>query len=215
MVNDMHDAGQLHPDAGPIPAESNQQETSVVRTRVIPIVAGALVVGLLALLAYALFAPESLRVDAGRTVTDFGAVVYEDPRPAPSFVLSTFDGESFDLGDYIGQVVVLNFWASWCGPCIAEMPMLNRVADEFADDNVVVVGVNVWDSRDAAQRFVDELNITYLIVEDEVATSIAVEYGLTGVPETFVLNPDGEIVTFFRGEFSNAQQIRDMIALAR
>ena len=196
MVNDMHDAGQLHPDAGPIPAESKQQETSVVRTRVIPIVAGALVVGLLALLAYALFAPESLRVDAGRTVTDFGAVVYEDPRPAPSFVLGTFDGESFDLGDYIGQVVVLNFWASWCGPCIAEMPMLNRVADEFADDNVVVVGVNVWDSRDAAQRFVDELNITYLIVEDEVATSIAVEYGLTGVPETFVLNPDGEIVAF-------------------
>jgi cytochrome c biogenesis protein CcmG, thiol:disulfide interchange protein DsbE len=110
---------------------------------------------------------------------------------------------------------VLNFWASWCGPCIAEMPMLNRVAEEFADDNVVVVGVNVWDSREAAQRFVDDLNITYHVVEDEVATSIAVEYGLTGVPETFVINPDGEIVTFFRGEFSNAQQIRDMIALSR
>jgi cytochrome c biogenesis protein CcmG, thiol:disulfide interchange protein DsbE len=215
MVINMHDTGQLNPDAGPIPAENKQQETSIVRTRVIPIVAGTLVVGLLALLAYALFAPESLRVDAGRTVTDFGAVVYDDPRPAPSFVLSTFDGEPFDLSEHSGQVVVLNFWASWCGPCIAEMPMLNRVADEFVDDNVVVVGVNVWDSRDAAERFVDELNITYPIVEDEVATSIAVEYGLTGVPETFVLNSDGEIVTFFRGEFSNAQQIRDMIALAR
>jgi cytochrome c biogenesis protein CcmG, thiol:disulfide interchange protein DsbE len=215
MVNKMHDAGQLNPDAGQVPAESTNQETSVVRTRVIPIIAGTLVVGLLALLAYALFAPESLRVDAGRTVTEFGAVVYDDPRPAPSFILSTFEGDPFDLDDYSGQVVVLNFWASWCGPCIAEMPMLNRVADEFADDNVVVVGVNVWDSRDAAQRFVDELNITYLIVEDDVATSIAVEYGLTGVPETFVLNPDGEIVTFFRGEFSNAQQIRNMIALAR
>lgn len=215
MVNDMHEAGQLNLEGGSDLSQADPPETSFVRTRVIPIIAGTLVVGLLALLAYALFAPEDLRVDAGRTVTDFGAVVYDDPRPAPEFALATFAGDEFSLADHRGQVVILNFWASWCEPCIAEMPMLNRVADEFAGQDVVVVGVNVWDNRDAALGFVDDLNITYQVVEDDPSTSIAVEYGLTGVPETFVINPDGEIVTFFRGEFSNAQQIRDMIAMAR
>jgi cytochrome c biogenesis protein CcmG, thiol:disulfide interchange protein DsbE len=216
MVSDMHDAGHMTSDVSEMAPETAPSETSsVFRTRVIPIIAGSLVVGLLGLLTYALFAPESMRVDARQTVTDFGAVVYDEPRPAPDFELANFDGSTFRLSDHRGDVVVLNFWASWCGPCIAEMPMLNRTADEFADDGVVIVGVNVWDSRSAATRFVDDLNITYPIVEDDIATSIAVEYGLTGVPETFVLNAEGEIVTFFRGEFTNAQQIRDMIALSR
>lgn len=212
----MQDTGQLNSEAISMPAEPTPpQPTSVIRTRVIPAIAGTLVVGLLALLAYALFAPESLRVDAKQTVTEFGAVVYDEPRPAPEFTLAGFDGSSFSLSDYRGQVVVLNFWASWCDPCIAEMPMLNRIADEFEGDNVVIVGVNVWDTNEAARRFIDELNVTYPVIEDNASTSIAVEFGLTGVPETFVINPDGEIVTYYRGEFSNAQQIRDMIALSR
>jgi cytochrome c biogenesis protein CcmG, thiol:disulfide interchange protein DsbE len=212
MVTSMHDATQLESD---VPAAPAPVQSSVVRTRVIPIIAGVLVVGLLGLLAYALFAPESMRVDARQTVTSFGAVVYDEPRPAPQFTLANFDGSAFDLSAYEGKVVVLNFWASWCGPCISEMPMLNRIADEYAGEDVVIVGVNVWDTREAADRFVNDLNITYPVIEDDTATSIAVEYGLTGVPETFVVNPDGEIVTFFRGEFTNAQQIRDMIALAQ
>ena len=216
MVSNMQDTGQMNHEAMSVPAEPTPpQQSSMIRTRVIPAIAGTLVVGLLALLAYALFAPESLRVDAKQTVTDFGAVVYDEPKAAPQFTLAGFDGSSFNLADYRGQVVVLNFWASWCDPCIAEMPMLNRLSDEFADDNVVIVGVNVWDTRDAAQEFIDELNITYPVIEDDAATSIAVEFGLTGVPETFVINPDGEIVTYYRGEFTNAQQIRDMIALSR
>ena len=211
----MQDTGQLNSEAISVPAEPTPPTTSIIRTRVIPIIAGTLVVGLLALLAYALFAPESLRVDAKQTVTEFGAVVYDEPRPAPEFTLASFDGSSFSLSDYRGQVVVLNFWASWCDPCIAEMPMLNRIADEFQGDAVVIVGVNVWDTNEAARRFIDDLNVTYPVIEDNASTSIAVEFGLTGVPETFVINPDGEIVTYYRGEFSNAQQIRDMIALSR
>lgn len=191
-------------------------QPSVIRTRVIPIVAGLMVVGLIGLLAWALFAPESLRLDSQQSVTEFGAIVYDTPRPAPEFELMAFDGTPFRLSDQQGTVVVLNFWASWCGPCVSEMPMLNRIANEFAeDDDVKIIGVNVWDTRDAAERFVNELHVTYPVIEDNTSTSIAVEFGLTGVPETFVINGDGEIVTFFRGEFSNAQQIRDMIALAR
>lgn len=215
MVTHMHDELQNDVDVTDEREEAPAAPTSTVRTRVIPVVAGTLVVGLLALLAYALFAPESMRVDAGQSVTSFGAVVYDDPRPAPDFELTAFDGSDFKLSDYRGQVVVLNFWASWCDPCIAEMPMLNRMADEYADDDVVIVGVNLWDTRNSANQFVERLNITYPIIEDQVSTAIGVEFGVTAVPETFVVNPDGEIVTFFRGEFTNAQQIRDMIALSR
>lgn len=191
-------------------------QPSVIRTRVIPIVAGVMVVGLIGLLAWALFAPESLRVDNQQSVTGFGAIVYDNPRPAPEFELLSFDGEPFRLSEQRGKVTVLNFWASWCEPCVSEMPMLNRIADEFSDDDMVqIIGVNVWDTRSAAERFIDDLHVTYPVIEDDTSTSIAVEFGLTGVPETFVINAEGEIVTFFRGEFSNAQQIRDMIALAR
>lgn len=210
----MYDTEQPNAASTETQVETPAGPTSTVRTRVIPIIAGTLVVGLLGLLAYALFAPESMRVDAGQTVTSFGAVVYDDPKPAPDFELTAFDGTPFQLSDYRGQVVVLNFWASWCDPCIAEMPMLNRIADEFSGDDVVIVGVNIWDVRSSADQFVDRLNITYPVIDDEVST-IGVEYGVTGVPETFVINPDGEIVTYFRGEFTNAQQIRDMIALSR
>lgn len=191
-------------------------QPSVIRTRVIPVVAGVMVVGLIGLLAWALFAPESLRLDSQQSVTEFGAIVYDEPKPAPEFELLTFEGEPFRLSDHRGTVLVLNFWASWCGPCVSEMPMLNRIANEFSEeDDVKIVGVNVWDTRDAAEKFVVDLQVTYPVIEDDTSTSIAVEFGLTGVPETFVINADGEIVTFFRGEFSNAQQIRDMIALAR
>lgn len=216
MVSDMHDASQLDSESVQLRAdEVSSAGTSVIRTRVIPIFAGTLVVGLLGLLAWAMFAPESLRVDSRQTVTEFGAVVYDKPRPAPEFELANFDGSTTSLADYRGEIVVLNFWASWCDPCVAEMPMLNRVADEYAGQGVAVLGVNVWDSHDAAVKFIDDLDVTYPVVEDDSSTSIAVEYGLTGVPETFVLNADGEIVTYFRGEFTNAQQIRDMIALAQ
>src|SRR5690606_5694902 len=130
MVSNMQDTGQMNSEAISVPAEPTPpQPTSVIRTRVIPVIAGTLVVGLLALLA-----PESQRVDAKQTVTEFEAGVYDEPRQAPEFTLAGFDGSSFSLSDYRGQVVVLNFWASWCDPCIAEMPMLNRIADEFQDE---------------------------------------------------------------------------------
>src|SRR5690606_36362979 len=112
----------------------------------------------------------------------------------------------FRLSEQRGKVTVLSFWASWCEPCVSEMPILNRIADGVSDDDMVqIIGVSVWDTRSAAERFIDDLHVTYPVIEDDTSTSIAVEFGLTGVPETFVINAEGEIVTFFRGEFSNAQ----------
>lgn len=216
MVSDAHDAGQLSSDAiHPTSQPEKPDSSSVIRTRVIPIVAGSMVVALLGLLAYSLFAPASGRVDAGQTVTESGVIVYDNPEPASDFELTNFDGSTFQLSDYRGQIVVLNFWASWCIPCLKEMPMLDQAAAEFADSNVVIVGVNVWDTHDAATEFLAQVDVSYPIIEDDTSTSLGVEYGVTGVPETFVVNADGEIATYFWGEFTNTQQIRDMVALAR
>ncbi|MBA2454450.1 MAG: TlpA family protein disulfide reductase [Chloroflexia bacterium] len=216
MVIDAHDAGQMSSNAVQTAPEPEKRGTAnVIRTRVIPILAGSMVVGLLSILAYALFAPASARMDSGQTVTESGIIVYDDPKPASNFELANFDGSTFQLSDYRGQIVVLNFWASWCVPCLNEMPMLDQAAAEFAGSNVVVVGVNVWDTHDSATKFLDRVNVSYPIIEDDNSTSLAVEYGVTGVPETFVVNADGEIATYFWGEFTNTQQIRDMVALAR
>jgi DsbE subfamily thiol:disulfide oxidoreductase len=216
MVSDAHDAGQFSSDAVHPTSEPEKPDSSnVIRTRVIPIVAGSMVVALLGLLAYSLFAPASGRVDAGQTVTESGIIVYDDPKPAFDFELTTFDGSTFQLADYRGQTVVLNFWASWCEPCIKEMPMLNQAATEYADDGVVFVGVNVWDTRDSAMEFLDRVDVSYINVEDKNSTSLPVEFGVTAVPETYVVDAEGNIATSFVGEFTNTQQIRDMVALSR
>lgn len=216
MVSDTHDAGPLNPDDRPPTAPGEPSDTSnVVRTRVIPIIAGSLVVGLLALLAYSLFAPNSGRVDSGRTVTDSGVIVFDDPQTASDFELANFDGSTFQLSEHRGQIVVLNFWASWCDPCVNEMPMLDQAAREFAGTDVMVVGVNVWDTRDSASEFLDRVNVSYPIIEDNNEASLPVEFGLTAVPETYVINTEGEVATGFIGEITNTEQIREMVALAR
>lgn len=216
MVSDAHDAGQLSSDAVHTTSEPEKPDSSnVIRTWVIPIVAGSMVVALLGLLAYSLFAPASARVDSGQTVTESGIIVYDDPKPASDFELTNFDGSAFQLSDYLGQIVVLNFWASWCVPCLKEMPMLDQAAIEFGDSNVVVVGVNVWDTHDSATEFLDRVDVSYPNIEDDNATSLAVEFGVTAVPETYVVDAEGKIAASFVGAFTNTQQIRDMVALAR
>lgn len=188
---------------------------SVLRTRVIPILALTMLAALIGVLAYALFAPESARPETRGNVN--GAIVFNDSRQAFDFTLTTLDGsEEVSLADYRGQVVVVNFWASWCEPCIEEMPMLVQASNEYAGE-VVFLGVNVWDTEDEAKQFVERLGITYPVLDFETSQDgeVDVEYGVVGVPETYVVAPDGELVALFRGPFQSIQDLRDIVALAQ
>jgi len=112
---------------------------------------------------------------------------------APNFTLPQLDGPPVTLAKLRGQVVVINFWASWCTECQVEQAALDQTWQQFRDSGVVVVGVNFEDSTGAARGYVRTDGVTYPVVEDANSRT-ALAYGLRGVPETFVVNQSGRIV---------------------
>lgn len=183
------------------------------RTVVVPVVALVMVGALLGVLAYALFAPEGARLaDRGR-VNASGALVLEDGKPARDFEITTFDGDQFRLSDQRGKIVLLNFWASWCNPCRDEMPLLTTARGALADD-VVMVGVNVMDVDDDAREFLQTYRVNYPTGPDS-DDRIGIDYGVSGVPETFVVDAEGNLVAHLPGPVTSLQQLQDMVAEAR
>ncbi|HLI28824.1 MAG TPA: TlpA disulfide reductase family protein [Chloroflexota bacterium] len=160
--------------------------------------------GLLALLAWGLFraTASDASVTGALRVNWEGKVVPLRARPAPELrvVLLGADqvGGELDLAALRGQPVVVNFWASWCQPCRDEAAVLERFAAEYGPRGVAFVGVNVWDSADRARAFVDEFGLSYPNGTD-ARGSAAIDYGLTGLPETYFLDRQGQIVGKFVG----------------
>jgi cytochrome c biogenesis protein CcmG, thiol:disulfide interchange protein DsbE len=113
---------------------------------------------------------------------------------APNFSLGLFDGSTFTLSDSLqtGKPVVVNFWASWCGPCADEAPLLQASALRNSD-RFTFIGVNVQDLDSDAQTFLRKYNITYPNGSGN-AGPISVQYGMRGVPETYFIAPDGRLV---------------------
>ena len=114
-------------------------------------------------------------------------------RVAPAFTLPQLDGPPVTLTKLRGQIVVINFWASWCAECRVEQAALDQTWQQFQDSGVVVLGVDFQDTVDAARNYVRTDAVTYPVVED-ASSKTALAYGLRGVPETFVVNRSGRIV---------------------
>ena len=115
---------------------------------------------------------------------------------APDFTLTTYDGlETYRLSEMRGQVIVLNFWASWCAPCAEEADDLEAAWQAYRDQGVQFIGVAYVDSEPKALAYIDRYGITYPNGPD-LRTQISDAYNIRGVPETFIINRKGEI-TFF------------------
>ncbi len=114
-------------------------------------------------------------------------------RPAPDFALQTLDGSrTVRLSDLRGQVVVINFWASWCRDCRVEHPALTAAWQRYRESGAVVLGVAFQDRKDDSTAFARELSIDYPLLQDPDSRT-ALAYGVYGIPETFFVSPDGRL----------------------
>ncbi len=112
---------------------------------------------------------------------------------APDFELSDLQGQVVRLSKYRGKVVVLNFWATWCPPCVEEMPSLNRFARIFASRGVVVVAVSVDDDERALRRFVADHQLEMIILRDP-GRQVPTLYQTYMYPETYILDRQGRLL---------------------
>lgn len=118
--------------------------------------------------------------------------------PAPVFAAPLLDGSgSLGTADLKGRPYVLNFWASWCDPCLDEAPMLEQAHKRFGKQ-VTFVGIDIKDTTNDARDFVDRFGLTYAQVRDETR-AIEKDYGLTGQPESFFVDASGTIVEHVPG----------------
>ncbi len=113
---------------------------------------------------------------------------------APPFTLKLVGGEKVSLSDYAGRWVLINFWATWCGPCVLEMPSLSRLSKKMQGKGFEVLAIHSGPTtelkiKEFAQRH--DLDMTIAIDEDK---SISASYGITSIPSTFVINKKGDVV---------------------
>lgn len=121
--------------------------------------------------------------------------------PAPDFELKNLVGNDVTLADYRGNVVVVNFWATWCPPCRAEMPGIQAVYDTYKDQGMIVLAVNAQEDQDTIQSFVMETGFTFPILPDPYGQAIRA-YGVRSFPATFVIDREGRIDTIHQGQIT-------------
>ena len=115
------------------------------------------------------------------------------PLKAKDFTLKDLTDSMVSLKDFQGKVVFLNFWASWCGPCRAEMPSMELLWQVFQNDNFVILAVNLREGRDKISSFVQTNGYTFPVLLDSQG-KIATTYGVRAIPTTFLIDTQGKMV---------------------
>lgn len=132
-------------------------------------------------------------VEYERLYPSLGIQRVDPPEEAEDFTLKTLKGETVSLKDYRGRLIFLNFWATWCGPCRAEMPSMQRLWEEFKEEDFVILAINIQEESKLVSSFMNERGLSFPVLLDEKG-KVARTYGIRGIPTTFFLNPEGEII---------------------
>jgi cytochrome c biogenesis protein CcmG/thiol:disulfide interchange protein DsbE len=128
----------------------------------------------------------------------------------PDFILSTFDGDQIDIESLRGKVIVINFWASWCGPCEQEAAELEQAYQNFKDQDVIFLGVDYVDTETEALAYLSKFNITYPNGPD-LRTEISQAFRIRGVPETYIVGRQGVLVDVKIGPYTSLAEIEDAV----
>ena len=117
---------------------------------------------------------------------------------APDFTLKSLDGANLRLAEQKGDIMLINFWASWCGPCIQEMPALDKLAQKYQALGVQVWGVNVENDSTAAKAYLSKVKVEFPILFD-LDNSVSKAYQVDAMPTTVILDKDGKVRAVHRG----------------
>ena len=148
-------------------------------------VVGALLAGLTITLLY-------------RVVPYFRVFNVEVGDRAPEFNITADDGQGVRLADFRGKYVLLNFWATWCPPCVEEMPSLNLVHERLSDQGLVVLGVSVDEQKSEYERFLDLANVRFPTVRDP-ERQVSTLFGTVKYPETYLIDREGIVMRKYIG----------------
>lgn len=129
---------------------------------------------------------------------------------APEFTFTTFEGETISLRDLRGRGVVLNFWASWCDPCRDEAALLEATWRREQGNGIVFIGLDYLDQEPAARAYLEEFDITYPSGPD-LQSAAARRYGIKGVPETFFIDPQGNITELVIGPIVSQARLDELL----
>ncbi|MCU7915270.1 MAG: TlpA family protein disulfide reductase [Candidatus Thiodiazotropha sp. (ex Gloverina cf. vestifex)] len=135
--------------------------------------------------------------------------------PAPDFTLKSRSGENIKLSELRGQVVMINFWASWCGPCRQEMPILDQLYQRYEPMGFTLLGVNVEEDSAAAEKVLREIPVSFPVLYDS-KNQVSENYQVRAMPSTFLIDRDGKVRYLHKGykpgyEEAYQQQVRELI----
>ncbi len=136
-------------------------------------------------------------------------VASEISGPAPDFTLKSLDGGNLKLSEHRGEVVMVNFWASWCGPCRQEMPILEALYSQYKELGFTILGVNVEEDAEAPKRLLQSIPVSFPILLDS-QNKVSELYRVVAMPSTYLIDRDGNLRYFHAGYRPGFEQKYDV-----
>ena len=125
--------------------------------------------------------------------SDIGVTKVERDIDAVDFSIKSLSGKQYNLSDFKGKVVLLNFWATWCGPCKSEVNDIDTLYRTLKDENFTVMALDIREKGKVIRKFMNKNEIDFPVYLDDTG-NIASQYGVNGIPTTFIIDPDGKVV---------------------
>jgi len=132
-------------------------------------------------------------------------------KQAPDFQLPNLEGPPVSLSDFRGKPILLNFWATWCGPCRQEMPLIQAIFEEQPDNGLVILAIDIGENASAVNNFMQSNNFSFPVLLD-TDQDVALEYNIRAIPTTFFIDKDGLIQEIKVGAFSNMIELKKSLS---
>jgi thiol-disulfide isomerase/thioredoxin len=141
---------------------------------------------------------------------EYGGSEFKQLDPAPDFSFEDAAGTTFSLSDFQGKMVMLNFWATWCGYCVVEMPYLQQIYEEWPSDELLLLAVDVSESADKVNAYLADNGISLPVLLD-IEAEVKAQYLVQSIPRTFFIDKEGLIRGIKFGAFSGVEEIESIL----